>query len=334
MSAKVRWGMSWEKFAEFFRNTPQSFPAGEVVNYEHSENVILGEILHRVSGLTAQQLVNELIAAPSNIALGPPPDKSNPHSYVGSHAYSAATGKYASSEFAPFGPFWAASLPNATLTLQNMVDIVVSTIIRGEKSPIARSAIEKMCRPIVAFPKAVGSDPHHERTAKSFGLGCGLYGDGLKGHNASINGQTCAVRFDIGREIVIAIAVNTYYPYARDIVIRRIADAIYGTRQQDIVRPGDVTAFELSEMLGCHELNQISGTYLGSLLGEIKVEVADGVATFIAGSSGRPQKFNVRPFEGRYFIDSPFPMTLGVFSNPFNNDPALALGVHTYAKYD
>src|SRR5581483_9221116 len=71
------------------------------------------------------------------------------------------------------------------------------------------------------LPPQVVSGLRSEEIPTSFGMGFGLYRNGILGHNGSMSGQTCTLKIDLLNDVAIAVGVNAWVPYARDSAVSR-----------------------------------------------------------------------------------------------------------------
>src|SRR3984957_9135709 len=116
--SRTRWGYSWERFVDYFQLSPPHFPPGSVFNYEHSEHVLLGEILQRVTGTEATQLVQQQILGPLEIRTGcATSDAKLDEGFVAQHRFDDQVRRYLPLSIPAFSKFWSSSLPDMTMTL-------------------------------------------------------------------------------------------------------------------------------------------------------------------------------------------------------------------------
>lgn len=324
--AHVRWGMSWDRFVGYFRSTRQLFEPGRVFNYEHSEHVLLGEVLRRVTGSTARQIVRTVIFDQLGIKPGRAADDRGKRTpYVANHAHSPTTGQFTPMAMPPFGSFWDASLPDSTIALGDVARVAAS---------LSRSELERLKEPVITLPACCRSDGRAEATPRSFGLGGAQYPDGSIGHNGSMFGQTCGLRIDPERRVCSAVGVSAWSPYARDSVLQDVLALASGRAPQNHADTNEPHAFPFAELLGDFTLKSVLGNYLGSYLGEVAVHDKNGFLTFEVGPAGpRRRSFQVGPIgSDACTIRSNTPLSIGFFHDGVTDVPNLALGVHTYRR--
>ncbi len=224
----VRWNSKWEAFAARFREAAQLFAPGTTFNYEHSEHVILGEALRRASGRGPIALVQETVLDRAGVRLR---DASGADgNAIASHAFSPKTSSYVPTKLPPFGPFWEASLPNCTVTVDDVVSAIAAVIADGALAgPLAT--------PLVALPDMAASGIRAEKPPQQFSAACAIYDGGILGHNGSMFGQTIGFRFDKSTGAIAAVGVNAWSPHARDTALRRTLDVFAGAEEQAAAEP-------------------------------------------------------------------------------------------------
>jgi CubicO group peptidase (beta-lactamase class C family) len=253
---------SWTKFVEFFRNTPQMFSPGTVFNYDHSECVILGEIVRRVTGATPAKLTNELVFEPLGVRTGTIAGDRGQECSVADHVFDRTSQRYKNLKTIPYCDFWAASLSDITINLPDLTTLGEALIGRAWcrlKEATIRAA---QTQTILIPPHAGGTKS--ERLPERFGFGCAEYAGGLFGHNGSARGQTCGFRFDRANGLVIVVALNAWEPYVRDLILEHL---VAQTSQPAPPSTAHDDTWNLRES---------EGTYLGGVQGVTVVARMDG----------------------------------------------------------
>lgn len=326
--SKVRWAYSWPQFVSHFGNTLQSFEPGSTFNYEHSEHVILGEILQRLTGQTARELVQSelfdvLAVCPGNSKA----DKQDAPAFVANHMSAPGTARYAPISLPPFSAFWDASLPDWSITLADVTKIGAALLEDGV-------VMEHLQQPVVTLPHSVASDDSVELSPRSFGMGCAQYPGGWLGHNGSMMGQTCGLRLVPSAGLSVAVGVNAWAPYARDVALQNVIALMTGSPKREPKKVHDRVAFALEALAGSFAVEDLPGEYWGSYLGKVEVSRDGDALRFDVGPPGnRRRSFAARPTaRGRFSIDSSGPVSVGFFQARGSADPALLLGVHSYRK--
>jgi CubicO group peptidase (beta-lactamase class C family) len=337
--ARVRWNYSWERLVEHFNQSEQSFPPGRVFNYEHSEHVILGRIINRVCRRPCSEVLRELIfdrlgIRPSRAVID---QEGQSEAFVGQHTYSPSHAGFVPASIPAFGSMWATSLPDATITLNEALTVGESLLRASSQDRGGQSftnfTLDSVLTAGAPLPPQVASGVRSEEIPLSFGTGCAHYRDGMLGHNGSVLGQTCALRFDPVRNIVIAVGVNAWLPYARDRAAKRVLALALGARSEETSATDDAQ-FRFEQMAKGFAPSDLVGKYLGSYLGEVNVVQESEAFHLQLGplSSHKPRISVVPVGNGGYSIRSPSPIMVGFFPDPVTRGSALMIGVHAYKK--
>jgi CubicO group peptidase (beta-lactamase class C family) len=262
----VAYYYSWPKFLNFFNTTPQLFKPGTVFSYEHSEYVILGEILERISGQKIADLYNQIIIQPLKLTAGS--IKNDYHEkkfFMADHTISQTELKYSKIKAIPYCNFWRASLSDMTMSVQDLLKIVSAVCgINDVPNGLSNQGMEFVQKQVIKLPRTYGS-ARHEQTPGAFGVGCAAYRGWLLGHNGSARGQTCGLRFDPCNKIALVIGMNAWQPFLRDMIINHIFS---------ILRGQQIPSF-LAEPLET-PLDELAGIYVGPLGSEISVTNENG----------------------------------------------------------
>lgn len=313
----VRWNSKWDGFAARFREGRQLFAPGSTFNYEHSEHVILGEALRRRFGSGPLELVHAVLLSEAGIRLHDSPAADG---QVCSHAFSPQKMAYVPARLPPFGPFWEASLPATTITL----DEVTAAAGAALADPDIKEGLHKA---VIGLPELARSEPRAEQPPRRFSAACGLYEGGFLGHNGSMAGQTIGFRADPETGAVAAAAVNAYSPQARDSVLRGILDLV---ASRDPAPHLSDRSYPPDFLFGGMPLEALEGRYIGSYQGEISLQ-RDGADLCLAvGPAGtRQSHIRIAQESEGYSIRSRMPCALR-FTQAADGAPLLYLGVHAY----
>ena len=333
---RVRWGYSWRQFAAHFTQTDQLFEPGAVFNYEHTEHVVVGEMLRRLTEHSAAQLVLDRILGPLGITpVSTSESKAAVATFVANHGYSPRTGHYEPIHVPPLAFFWESSLPDWTMTVAEIARIGVSLLDerRNQLGTADASTLVLLARPFITLPCHARSDTLAEVLPKSFGAGCAHYGGGVLGHNGSGAGQTCALRIDPDDDLVVAVGVNAWSPRTRDTIVRRVVGLCRtGEDSQDRMENSGLS-YALNEITNGFALDEVAGRYVGSFLGEAVVRRKDRELICEVGSANRRQSFRIVPENGeRYAVKSDMPVSVAFISTPGQTLPVLSLGMHAYKR--
>lgn len=322
----VRWNSKWESFAARFRQEPQLFPPGAIFNYEHSEHVILGEILRRRFRIAPEAMVADMLLAQADVRLRPSADGDD---NICAHVFSSQRGGYAPTKLPPFGPFWAASLPALTISLDEAVS--------GVKLALGDPAIARDLRqPLIGLPEMARSENRAEKPPRQFTAACGIYDDSIIGHNGSMFGQTLGFRADARTGAVAAAGVNAYSADARDAALRRVLDFLAGQEQQPSAKESPGPLWHRREgIFGDLTPDDAEGRYIGSYLGAVTVaRDGAGFRVTVGPPGNRQSGFKLASDgNGRWAIESRMPVSLRFQKAP-DGKAILFLGVHSYKSME
>jgi len=318
---------SWAKFLEFLKTTRQMFVPGTTFNYEHTESVILGAIVHRVSGRSVEEIVRGKIFAPLHLEVGASAGAGRgPETLVTDHSMDPAGGQYRTVKAVPFCGFWAASLSNWTAGTEDLV-VLADLMAEGvSDSELPASAIRLARDQLVRLPMVAGGR-RREQIPVTFGFGCAEYAGSLFGHNGSGRGQTCGVRFDANRKIAVVVALNAWLPYVRDHLLREIG-ALLGTplaQPAGVPQTVDVESEEFEGVYtGCVSGAQVrvirSGGELNCDLCDVSGAVQARMILIPDGRGGLAMKSDAQH------------LSVGFFREKAVGAPCLMLGLNAFRK--
>jgi CubicO group peptidase (beta-lactamase class C family) len=338
--SQVKWNYSWARFLEHLERRGQLFTPGRVFNYEHSEHVILGEILRRLCDKPAAELIGERIFGPLGIAsrsTSAAVRDGDPR--VGQHVYSTSLARFVPDTMPALSAFWASSVPNTTVSLHELVSVGEALLAASRepelRGPFTAATMAAIQQPLIALPPQVSSGVRSEQLPCSFSVVCGQFRGGILGHNGSTIGQTTALRIDPSRAVVVAVGVNAWSPVARDGAVSRALALLSGGWTDASVQPVEPLTFEIARALGGFSVQDITGSYRGSYFGEVHVSAEPDAIHFDLGPRGpRRQRVSARrEADGCYSLVSRLPLRLGFFPDPDHaGAPALMMGVHAYKR--
>ena len=318
---KVSHLMNWEKFVEFFRSTPQTFSPGAVFNYDHTEHVILGEIVRRISGRSGVELFEERVLGPAGFSAGSALEFANgTGSRAADHASDPQTGTLRQIPAMPFGKFWEFSLSRFAMSPSEILRAV--DWLTSEQDP-------RVCDTVVKLPTMFGP-PGHEKIPLGFSSCCARFGETLFGHNGSARGQTCGVRFDPENRFSIVVALNAWQPSIRDLILGKLVELLRSTCGLAACAQEAAGAVDLS-------LEQHAGSYLGGVHGtRIDAEFADGMLNFEISSrySNAPVRIGVRKnHAGTVSVgEEAGHLSLGFFSDPADQQPCVMVALNAFKR--
>jgi hypothetical protein len=299
------------------------FKPGSVFSYEHSEYVILGEIVKRISGKNIFDLYHEMIFEPLKLTAGSiKENQRGKEVYAINHMFNPDTMEYMRLKSIPLGDFWNASLNSITMNISDLLRIVSSIcgITKNQKS-MSEGAMKFVKKQVIKLPRTYGS-ARHEQVPVTFGAGCAGYRGWLLGHNGSARGQTCGLRFDPRSKTALAIGINAWQPFIRDSIINHVFELIRGQPIPSFPE----NPFEFS-------LNDLTGNYIGPQDFEIRVVYANG--QLICESNSKPPVTILMKKDENNFLrvcSETQHYSLGFFNEPSSGIRGLMLGMSAFRK--
>ncbi|NLD39617.1 MAG: beta-lactamase family protein [Desulfatiglans sp.] len=321
----VSYYYSWPKFVEYLNTATQLFKPGTVFNYIHSESVILGEIVKRITGNDIFDLYNEIIIKPLKLTTGS--IKSNQRgdiSYAIDHKFNSETMKVEPLKSIPMGDFWSASLNSLTMSTQDILTLA-STICGISKPPsgISEKALQFVQKQVIKVPRTYGSSMS-EQVAVAFGAGCAFYRGWIYGLNGSARSQTTGLRFDPHNKIAMVISLNMWKPFLRDSII----NYIFGRLRGQSIETSHQEPFEMS-------LSELAGTYIGSKGLQVIVTCEDDqIIISKQVKKSQPVRFVMKKDEkGILRVQSDMQhFSIGFFHEPESGIDGLMLGPNAFRK--
>ena len=322
-------------FVEHLRAAPQHFTPGTVFSYEHSESLVIGEILRRVTGSSAIALIEEMIFARLGIVPHTIGDEDSP-AQAGQHVLDPSTRQFkqvrwsdlAANGAASVAPEWEAAFSRHSLPVEGLISI--AELIMGQQGSshaapqLSAATLSLLQRPAVEIVPVIGG-PLAETLPATFGLGASRWRDGFCGIAGATYGQCQGFRFDARTGIAVAVGVNAQQRYLRDLVIGRICETLAGAGTEDAsaTPPPDF------------DLEDAAGEYHGARNDRLLVDVDDGRLAIVLESGALPMKIRaevVRGPEGRLVLSSPLPeLAVGLFRTD-DDDFGIMIGVSAYRR--
>ncbi|MFC1840815.1 serine hydrolase domain-containing protein [Thermodesulfobacteriota bacterium] len=319
----VAYYFSWPKFLKYLNTAPQLFKPGSVFSYEHSEYVILGEIIKRISGKNIIDLYHEMIFGPLKLTAGSiKENQRGKEVYTIDHRLNPDTMKFTKLKAIPFGGFWNASLNSITMNMSDLLRIASSVCgITKIRKSLPEKAMKFVRKQVVKLPRTYGST-RHEQVPVTFGAGCASYRGWLLGHNGSARGQTCGLRFDPRSNTALAIGINAWQPFIRDSIINRVFELIRGQPIPSFAED----PFESS-------LDDLTGNYIGPQDFEISVACAN--RQLICKSNSKPPVTILMKKDENNLLrvcSDTQHNSLGFFNEPCSGIKGLMLGMSAFRE--
>jgi beta-lactamase family protein len=196
--------LGWDGLVTHLKAAPQLFAPGRVFSYEHTESVVLWEILRRVGG-----------AAPGNGHAAAREVES-----AGRHVFDERAGRFVVLDKADSVPaFWQPAFSERAVTVDDLLDL-------GQRA----LGVPELQRNVVNLPPSAGG-PLCELMPLAFGLGCAELRGGFRGSTGVAAGQCVGLRFAPG--IVVAVGLNAIVPHLRDFVLTALCNEVAGVAPRE-----------------------------------------------------------------------------------------------------
>ncbi len=315
---------AWDDFVSYLETAPALFTPGSVFSYEHTEAVLLGEIVGRVAGPPSLELIRERLLAPLGVEPGTFGAAADARD-AGRHRFDGASRSFVRLDsMRPFAAFWLPAFSHFTVTLADLLRIAETALPQsGEARRLSNSTRAALATSVVRLPPTAGG-PLRELLPVAFGLGTGEMRDGCRGNTGISAGQCLGLRFDVASRIAIAVALNAAAPHVRDFVLAAVASEILGRTAKPDAQP---FPFELAAL---------EGTYVGPGRGVVRARCE---RERLVCDIGREHKLETLTVElaldgdGRLALRSPVPqLSIGFFAQPHDGAIGLMLGLSAYAR--
>jgi CubicO group peptidase (beta-lactamase class C family) len=311
----------WDDFVAYLKGAPALFPPGAVFSYEHTETVLLAEIVRRATGRSSLELVAEHLLAPLRIEPGTFGEDERD---AGRHRFDARSAAYVPLDTAPpLAPFWLPAFSSHTVTLAELRHVAEVTMGTARPSLLAAATRTALATTVVRLPPTAGG-PLSELLPVGFGLGTAELRDGCRGNTGISAGQCLGLRYDAPSRVAVAVALNAAAPHVRDFVLATVAAEI-------LRRPParDTAAFGF-------DFAELEGTYLGPGGGIVRARRHDGRLVCEIGREHRLQTLTAElslDSQRRLALRSPVPqLSIGFFTEPQSGAAGLMLGLSAYRR--
>jgi len=210
--------LGWDGLVAYLKAAPQLFAPGSVFSYEHTESVLLWEIIRRVGG-----------AAPDD-GHATAREAEN----AGRHVFDERAGRFVvlgTADSIP--PFWQPAFSPRAVTVDDLLDL-------GQ----AALGVPELRRSVVRFPPPAGG-PLCELMPLAFGLGCAELRGGFRGSTGVAAGQCVGLRF--APRLCVAVGLNAMVPHLRDFVLTALCNEVAGVAPREVRQR---FGFDLRELTG------------------------------------------------------------------------------------
>jgi hypothetical protein len=210
--------LNWDGLVAYLKAAPLLFAPGRVFSYEHTESLLLSEIIRRVSG-----------AAPDD-GHAAARDAEN----AGRHVFDERAGRFVVLDTADaIPPFWQPAFSERAVTVDDLLDL-------GQ----AALGVPELQRSVVRLPPSAGG-PLCELMPLAFGLGCAELRGGFRGSTGVAAGQCVGLRFAPG--IGVAVGLNAMVPHLRDFVLTALCNEVAGVAPREVRQR---FSFDLRDLTG------------------------------------------------------------------------------------
>jgi CubicO group peptidase (beta-lactamase class C family) len=317
--------LTWQGLVRHLRTAERLFAPGSVFSYEHTEAVVLGEILHRATGRTADELIGDGVLARLGID-GGEAARGAQLDAAGRHRFDERARRFVTLDAVPIPRFWHPAFSERTVSIEDLLAIAETAIGRqrdaGAGQIVSAQARRRLQGTVVRLPATAGG-PLRELLPVAFGLGAAQLRDGFHGSTGVSAGQCIGVRFEERAEICIAVGLNAMVPYLRDFLLATACREVCGS-----LHAAEPEPFRL-------ELADLGGLYVGPGSGIVDVRYADGRLICAIGRERVREKLCVElalDDDSRPVLRSPLPhVSLGFFREP-GGDVGLMLGLGAYKR--
>jgi len=312
----------WGDFIAFLEHTPALFPPGAVFSYEHTESLLVAEIIRRVTKREPLDYVAEHYLRPLGIEPGVLGASSDVRD-AGRHRFDAPSASFIRlDETRGVAPFWLPAFSAYTATVTDLLSIAEAAM-GVDTRLLAAETIASLATTVVRLPPTAGG-PLSELLPVGFGLGTAELRDGCRGNTGISAGQCVGLRYDASKRVAMAVALNAAAPHVRDFILATLAAEL-------VRRPPrrDEAPFGF-------EFTELEGTYLGPGRGVIRARCNDGRLFCEIGREHKAETLSIElslDTTGRLALRSPVPqLSIGFFAEACSDAIGLMLGLSAYRR--
>jgi CubicO group peptidase (beta-lactamase class C family) len=321
--SSVSLDVSWRRFVELFRATPQLFEPGTMFSYENSEHLMLGEIIRRVSGDDILHHYRTRILDVLHLRAGPTRNV-NESGFIAEHQYQPSARQWTALEILEHNGFWRASVSDWTLSVAGLCELAQALLL-GQNSPLGDTTSRFLTSPVVTLPRLFGGGVEIGRLPQSFGFGCGTFRGGFLGLNGSVRGHSCGLRAAPWCNTTVAVALNASHPMLRDWLLEQVGKRL-GSASPVAEQPEECAI----------QPHALIGRYIGPQDTSVMVR-GDGsrlVAEFVRAIEGSTSSIAFDLDQDQRLVrskDSP-PVMMGFFRDKNTDSLGLMLGMTAFIK--
>lgn len=295
--------MTWEGLVAELASAPMLFKPGTVCSLDYSHQVLLGEIVRRVSGRLWMDLVDETVGLP----------------LFGRSLYSEQDRQW----------LWAPSAASTVLSTDELATLA-EVLMTGQCGTsghriLCQRTVSRLNQTVVRVPELSGERCTHWLPV-GYSLGIPQYHSGLRGECGKGQQQLSSIRYSAPDDLTLAVCIGSGNPFVRhDVIDGMLAEFGIGVPEKKDRAPMRVPTEDLP------------GEYIGLRGVKVNVEL-DGarVSVTLQGEDGKGSRYlGTLNEDGTFSIDKGQPVAgLAFFADPATGSPAMMVGVHAMRKAD
>lgn len=317
---------TWDRFVAYLRRAPLLFKPGSVFSYEHSEAVLLGQIVRNVTGQDSNSLIREMLLEPLGICVAECGVDSSGLTGAGHHDFDPSSGRFRPSTQVPaMSKFWNASFAQLSVSVADLLAFAeaLATTSGSAAGPIGAATIDLLRRRVIALPAMIGGQ-FADLKPVAFGYGTAHLRDSFLGHNGFSRGQSVALRYDPETQLCIAVGLNAQVPHLRDYILSVLCRVLSGRAPSNTPRS---LPFEVGEL---------EGVYLGPGRSMVTAERDQDGLKLDVGIEGDSRKLRANLIvrkDGEPTVKCALPeFTLAFFREPHGNAMGLMVALNAYKR--
>ena len=318
--------LTWDRFVDYLRSAPQFFKPGAVFSYEHSEAVLLGRIVRRVTGQDSNQLIRTKLLEPLGIRAADCNTGSSRVTSAGHHDFDPATHRFRPSTAVPgMSEFWEPSFAPISVSAADLLTLAEALARPNDSAaePISAATLDLLKLRAVTLPAVVGG-AYAELRPVAFGCGTAHQRDGCLGHNGLSRGQCIGLRYDPQSRLAVVVGLNAQLPHLRDYILTVLCQQLSGRMAP---RASRSLPFELDEL---------AGFYIGGGRTTVTAERDDDRLVLEVGSEGEGRKLRAELIAAENeepILECPMPeFSLAFFRETRDNTIGLMLALSAYKR--
>jgi hypothetical protein len=294
---------NWDQLVAELTAAPPIFTPGTVCSRDYSNQVLLGEIVRRVSGRLWMDLADEKVGMP----------------LFGRSLYNERDRQRT----------WAASTASTALTVNELLSLtevlMTGSLGSGSRCILSQRTTSRLGEVVVRSPEMAGDFTHWFPVGH--GMGVPVYHSGLFGQCGVGQEQLSSIRFSAPLGIAIAVCIDA----KNHLVQYDVLDAMLAELGIGMPERHDRVAMDVP-------LTDIEGEYIGFRRGlkvNVSVEGQRVCVTLLLRESDRPlaRYFGTAHDDNTFSIDSHQSVAgLVFFNDPVSGAPSLTIGGHALRR--